>query len=41
VFDRETIDTGVCHMALFRDPDGNALTLHNRYNPYEVSDAQS
>jgi hypothetical protein len=41
VFDRETIDTGVCHMALFSDPDGNALMLHNRYKPYEVSDAQN
>ena len=27
----ETIDSGVCHMAFFRDPDGNALMFHNRY----------
>jgi len=27
----ETIDTGVCHMALFTDPDGNDLMLHHRY----------
>ena len=27
----ETFDTGVCHMALFRDPDGNGLMLHSRY----------
>jgi predicted enzyme related to lactoylglutathione lyase len=27
----ETMDTGVCHMAFFRDPDGNALILHRRY----------
>lgn len=27
----ETLDTGVCHMALFRDPDGNDLMLHSRY----------
>lgn len=27
----ETLDTGVCHMALFRDPDGNDLMLHCRY----------
>lgn len=27
----ETLDSGVCHMALFRDPDGNDLMLHNRY----------
>ncbi len=31
----DTFDTGVCHMALFRDPDGNDLMLHNRYKPYE------
>jgi len=30
----ETFDTGVCHMALFRDPDGNDLMLHHRYAPY-------
>jgi predicted enzyme related to lactoylglutathione lyase len=29
----ETMDSGVCHMAFFRDPDGNALMLHNRYAP--------
>lgn len=29
----ETFDTGVCHMALFRDPDGNDLMLHGRYAP--------
>ena len=27
----ETFDTGVCHMALFKDPDGNDLMLHHRY----------
>lgn len=27
----ETFDTGVCHMAPFKDPDGNDLMLHNRY----------
>jgi catechol 2,3-dioxygenase-like lactoylglutathione lyase family enzyme len=27
-------DTGVCHMAFFQDPDGNALMLHHRYAPY-------
>jgi predicted enzyme related to lactoylglutathione lyase len=30
-FQGETFDTGVCHMALFRDPDGNDLMLHRRY----------
>ena len=34
-FDGETLDTGVCHMANFKDPDGNALMLHRRYAPYE------
>lgn len=29
----ETIDSGVCHMAFFADPDGNALMFHNRYAP--------
>jgi predicted enzyme related to lactoylglutathione lyase len=29
----ETFDTGVCHMALFTDPDGNDLMLHSRYAP--------
>jgi len=32
-FAAETLDTGVCHMALFADPDGNALMLHHRYAP--------
>ena len=27
------IDSGVCHMAIFSDPDGNALMFHNRYAP--------
>jgi catechol 2,3-dioxygenase-like lactoylglutathione lyase family enzyme len=27
----ETVDTGVCHMAFFLDPDGNVLILHRRY----------
>jgi catechol 2,3-dioxygenase-like lactoylglutathione lyase family enzyme len=33
-FERETFDSGVCHMAFFRDPDGNGLMLHHRYAPY-------
>ena len=33
-FDGETLDTGVCHMAFFHDPDGNALMLHRRYAPF-------
>ena len=31
----DTLDTGVCHMAFFTDPDGNDLMLHHRYAPYE------
>jgi catechol 2,3-dioxygenase-like lactoylglutathione lyase family enzyme len=33
VFKGDTLDTGVCHMAFFADPDGNALMLHHRYAP--------
>jgi predicted enzyme related to lactoylglutathione lyase len=33
VFQGDTFDTGVCHMAFFVDPDGNALMLHHRYAP--------
>jgi predicted enzyme related to lactoylglutathione lyase len=33
-FPMETIDSGVCHIAPFRDPDGNALQLHRRYAPF-------
>jgi predicted enzyme related to lactoylglutathione lyase len=29
----ETIDSGVCQMAIFGDPDGNVLMLHKRYAP--------
>ena len=32
-FAADTIDSGVCHMAHFRDPDGNVLMLHSRYAP--------
>lgn len=31
----DTIDSGVCHQALFQDPDGNVLDLHHRYAPKE------
>ena len=31
----ETVDSSVCHMATFVDPDGNPLVLHKRYKPYE------
>ncbi len=32
-FAGEILDTGVCHMAFFTDPDGNDLMLHHRYAP--------
>ncbi|HEY2632095.1 MAG TPA: VOC family protein [Solirubrobacteraceae bacterium] len=32
-FQGDTFDTGVCHMALFNDPDGNPLMLHHRHAP--------
>jgi catechol 2,3-dioxygenase-like lactoylglutathione lyase family enzyme len=35
-FAGETMDTGVCHMALFTDPDGNDLMLHHRYAPVDA-----
>jgi catechol 2,3-dioxygenase-like lactoylglutathione lyase family enzyme len=31
-FDGETIETSVCRQAWFKDPDGNALMLHRRYD---------
>jgi predicted enzyme related to lactoylglutathione lyase len=33
-FVTETIDSEVCHIAVFADPDGNRLMLHRRYAPY-------
>jgi predicted enzyme related to lactoylglutathione lyase len=35
-FHGDIIDTSVCHMAIFNDPDGNALMLHHRYAPRVV-----
>ena len=32
-FNGDVLDTGVCHMAFFADPDGNQLVLHRRYAP--------
>ncbi len=32
-FAADTIDSGVCHMAPFTDPDGNVLLIHHRYAP--------
>ena len=38
VFSGNIFDTGVCHMAFFTDPDGNALMLHHRYAPRAARD---
>ncbi len=35
-FHGDILDTGVCHMAFFSDPDGNALMLHHRYAPRQT-----
>jgi predicted enzyme related to lactoylglutathione lyase len=35
-FAADTLDSGVCHMAHFRDPDGNVLMLHHRYAAKDV-----
>jgi predicted enzyme related to lactoylglutathione lyase len=32
-FVTETMDSGVCHQAIFVDPAGNSLGIHNRYAP--------
>jgi catechol 2,3-dioxygenase-like lactoylglutathione lyase family enzyme len=32
-FRADTMDSGVCHMAFFEDPEGNAFMLHHRYAP--------
>jgi catechol 2,3-dioxygenase-like lactoylglutathione lyase family enzyme len=34
-FNGDILDTGVCHMAFFADPDGNQMVLHRRYAPQE------
>ena len=32
-FSADTLDSGVCHQAFFKDPDGNRLAIHHRYAP--------
>ena len=34
-FEGDILDTSVCHMAFFKDPDGNQFMLHRRYAPDE------
>ena len=33
-FRGDVLDSSVCHMTFFADPDGNNLMLHRRYAPY-------
>ena len=40
-FGGDTIDSGVCHMAHFRDPDGNVLMLHHRYAPKDAKPGEA
>jgi len=35
-FQGAIIDSGVCHQAIFEDPDGNMLILHHRYAPADA-----
>lgn len=32
-FEGDTLDSGVCWHAFFKDPDGNMLAIHHRYAP--------
>jgi predicted enzyme related to lactoylglutathione lyase len=32
-FVTDTMDSGVCHQAIFLDPAGNTLAIHHRYAP--------
>ena len=34
VVDGETMDSGVCHLAVLTDPDGNRIFAHRRYAPF-------
>jgi predicted enzyme related to lactoylglutathione lyase len=36
-FRGDTMDSGVCHMAPFTDPDGNTLMFHHRYAPPDAA----
>ena len=40
-FNGDTMDSGVCHMAFFADPDGNQLVLHRRYAPHDATPPES
>jgi catechol 2,3-dioxygenase-like lactoylglutathione lyase family enzyme len=36
-FRGDTMDSGVCHMAPFTDPDGSTLMFHHRYAPPDAA----
>src|SRR5215211_6662067 len=36
-FEGDILDSGVCHQAFFKDPDGNVIGLHHRYAPRDAS----
>jgi predicted enzyme related to lactoylglutathione lyase len=38
-FMMDTIDSGVCYQAIFQDPDGNVLALHQRYSERSPQEA--
>jgi predicted enzyme related to lactoylglutathione lyase len=40
-FVSETFDSGVCWQAICLDPDGNPLSLHNRYAPEDEGPAEA
>ena len=40
-FQGDVVDSGVCFMAYFADPDGNALMLHHRYAPKDARPTSS
>jgi predicted enzyme related to lactoylglutathione lyase len=40
-FVMDTFDSGVCHGAPFRDPDGNPVQLHRRYAPAEPFEVET
>ena len=40
-FNGEILDSGVCHMAFFGDPDGNQLVLHRRYAAHDSTAHES
>jgi catechol 2,3-dioxygenase-like lactoylglutathione lyase family enzyme len=40
-FNGDVMDTGVCHMAFFADPDGNQMVLHRRYAAHDTTALES